>query len=124
MDKNKFGERVRARRIELGLSQGELAKRLGYTSRSTINKIENGTNDVGQTKVVDFAKALNTTIGYLMAWDETPGVFYNKLVPDLNELETQVIKALRRSDKLTKQMVLRTLGIDVDKVDELLIHKL
>lgn len=124
MDKNKFGERVRTRRIELGLSQEELAQRLGYTSRSTINKIENGTNDVVQTRVVDFANALHTTIAYLMAWDEMPGVFYNTLVPDLNDLETEIIKALRKSDKLTRQMVLRTLGIDTNRVDELLIHKL
>ena len=34
------GDRIRKRRIELDLSQEELAKRCGYTSRSTINKIE------------------------------------------------------------------------------------
>jgi len=123
MDKNKFGERVRARRIELGISQEELAKRLGYTSRSTINKIENGTNDVVQTRVVDFARALQTTISYLMAWDETTDLFCKMLVPDINDMEVEVIKALRKSDKLTKQLVLRTLGIDTNRVDELLIHK-
>ena len=121
MDKNKFGERVRERRLELGLSQDELAKKLGYSSRSTINKIENGTNDVVQTKVVDFARALETTISYLMAWDETP-LSKDMLVMDLNEMEKTLIKTLRKSDKLTKQMVLRTLGLDADKVDELLIH--
>lgn len=123
MDKGKFGERVKARRIELGLSQEELARKLGYTSRSTINKIENGTNDVVQTKVVDFAKALDTTIAYLMAWDETVSSFKDILVPDVNDMEKEVIKALRKSDRLTKQMVLRVLGIDPGRVDELLIHK-
>lgn len=123
MGKNEFGKRVRKRRIELGLSQEELAKRLGYSSRSTINKIENGTNDVVQTKVVDFAKALDTTIAYLMAWDETPIAVKDQLVPDMNDMERIVIKALRNSDKLTKQMVLKILNIDVNKVDELLVHK-
>jgi len=119
MDKNEFGKRVRQRRIQLGLSQEELAKRLGYSSRSTINKIENGTNDVVQTKVVDFAKALDTTVAYLMAWDETSPAFKSQLVPDINDTECIVIKALRDSDKLTKQMVLRILNIDVNKVDEI-----
>ena len=35
-------KRIRARREELGISQEELAKRMGYKSRSSINKIENG----------------------------------------------------------------------------------
>jgi len=35
-------KRIRARREELGISQEELAKRMGYRSRSSINKIENG----------------------------------------------------------------------------------
>ena len=35
-----IGSRIRNRREELGLSQDELGKRLGYKSRSSINKIE------------------------------------------------------------------------------------
>ena len=41
-----FYERIRRRREELGLSQDELAKKLGYKSRSSINKIEKGENDI------------------------------------------------------------------------------
>ena len=118
MDKNIFGERVRERRQQLGMSQEELAKRLGYTSRSTINKIENGTNDVVQTKVIDFANALDTSIAYLMAWDKSE-VFRNELIPEANVTEKEVIKSLRKADRLTKQMVLQLLKMDVNKVDEL-----
>lgn len=118
MDKNIFGERVRERRQQLGMSQEELAKRLGYTSRSTINKIENGTNDVVQTKVIDFANALDTSIAYLMAWDKSE-VFRNELLPEANVTEKEVIKSLRKADRLTKQMVLQLLKMDVGKVDEL-----
>lgn len=118
MDKNIFGERVRERRQQLGMSQEELAKRLGYTSRSTINKIENGTNDVVQTKVIDFANALDTSIAYLMAWDKSE-VFRNELLPEANATEKEVIKSLRKADKLTKQMVLQLLKMDVNRADEL-----
>ena len=37
-----IGERIRQMRIGLGLSQDELAKLVGYKSRSSINKIEIG----------------------------------------------------------------------------------
>ncbi len=64
--KTLIGDRIKKRREELGLSQDELAKRMGYKSRSSINKIELNLSDVPQKKIIDFAKALNTTIGYLM----------------------------------------------------------
>lgn len=63
-------KRIKKRREELGLSQEELAKRLGYKSRSTINKIELGINDVTQSKIVAMAKALETTPAYLMGWED------------------------------------------------------
>ena len=61
--------RIRKRREELGLSQEELAKRMGYKSKSSINKIEMGINDIPQSKVIAFAQALNTTTAYLMGND-------------------------------------------------------
>lgn len=65
------GERIKQRRIELGLSQDELAKKVGYKSRSSINKIELS-RDLPLRKVELMAKALDATPGYLMGWsDET-----------------------------------------------------
>lgn len=64
-----IGKRIKARREELGLTQQELAERMGYKSKSAINKIEVGINDVSQKKIVAFAEALNTTIAYLMGWE-------------------------------------------------------
>ena len=63
-------KRIRKRREELGLSQDELAKKFGYKSRSSINKIEKGENDIPQSKIVAFAEALDTTPEYLMGWRE------------------------------------------------------
>ena len=61
---------IKEKREELGISQDELAKLTGYTSRSSIAKIEKGTVDLPQTKIMLFAKALNTTPAYLMGWEE------------------------------------------------------
>ena len=57
---------IKTRRKELKISQEELAKMTEYTDRSSIAKIENGTVDLPQSKIVLFAKALNTTPGELM----------------------------------------------------------
>ena len=48
---NKFGEKIKEIRKQAGLNQDEFAKELGYTSRSTINKIEKGINDMSQDKL-------------------------------------------------------------------------
>ncbi|MEQ2867694.1 MAG: helix-turn-helix domain-containing protein [Selenomonas noxia] len=65
-------KRIRTRREELGISQEELAKRMGYKSRSSINKIEKGENDIPQSKIVAFAQALQTTAEALMGWEQSP----------------------------------------------------
>jgi transcriptional regulator with XRE-family HTH domain len=65
-----FGNRVKELRLEKEMSQDELAKRCGYGSRSTINKIELGINDIPQSKIKAIAEALNVSIGTLLCWDE------------------------------------------------------
>ncbi len=65
-----LGEKIRRKRKEAGLSQEELAAKTGYTSRSSINKIELGKVDLPQSKIKIIAQALNTTPAYLMGWDD------------------------------------------------------
>ncbi len=65
-------ERIKSRREELGLSQEELAHRIGYKDRSSIAKIESGVNDITQSKIKAIADALDTTPSYLMGWEESP----------------------------------------------------
>ena len=65
-----LGTQVRKRRQELGLTQKELAERLGYTSRSTINKIELGINDVPLSKLENFAKVLKVPVAWLLELDD------------------------------------------------------
>ena len=65
-----IGEKIKNRRLTLGMSQRELARRMGYSDNSTLNRIEKGSVDVTQAKVVQFSKALNCSIAYLMDWEE------------------------------------------------------
>lgn len=53
-----IGERIKKRREELGLSQETLAERLGYKSKSSINKIELNQRDLPQSKIKMIADAL------------------------------------------------------------------
>lgn len=67
---NDIYSRIKSKREELGYSQEELATKLGYKNRSSVHKIEMGVNDIPQSKIEAFAKALKTTPAYLMGWDE------------------------------------------------------
>lgn len=66
---SKIGSQILKRRKELGWTQEELAIKMGYKTKSSINKIENGNSDIPQSKVMKFAEVLDTTPGYLMGWD-------------------------------------------------------
>ena len=63
-----IGSRIKQRRESLGMTQEDLAFKLGYKSRSTINKIENGARDVSQSKLFGFANALRTSPEYLLGY--------------------------------------------------------
>jgi len=65
-----IGERIKIRREQLNIAQDELAKKIGYKSRSSINKIEMGHYNLTQSKIKAIADALETTPGYIMGWDE------------------------------------------------------
>lgn len=64
------GERIKQRRIELGWSLRELAKRMGYANQSTISRIETGSIDIPQSKVVKFSEVMGVSVAFLMGWDE------------------------------------------------------
>lgn len=67
-----IGERIKARRKELQLSQRDLADRMGYSNHSTITRIEAGTVDLPQSRIQQFADVLGTTPSHLMGWDAEP----------------------------------------------------
>ena len=78
------GENILLMRKRLGWTQEELARKMGYKSKSTINKIELGINDIPQSKIVQFADVLGTTPAFLMGWDEEENPEQNS--PDKVEL--------------------------------------
>lgn len=101
----KLGRQIRRLREQLGMSQEELAKKLGYKSKSSINKVETGSQSLTQSKIMRFAEALKTTPGELLDWDsdDAPDVEYS------NERQRQIFsenlrRLLKESDKTQKEL--------------------
>ncbi len=59
-------ERIKALRIQQGMSQYDLARKVGYEGRSAISKVENGDRDISQSMIVKYANALGVTPTYLL----------------------------------------------------------
>lgn len=78
---------IKKKRLELGLSQEELAKKTGYSSRSMIAKIEAGDIDLYQSKIDEIAKALDTTSAELMGWENITIEDKYNMVSSSNSLE-------------------------------------
>ena len=66
----KLYENIKRLRKENGWSQDDLAKRLGYTDRSSIAKIEAGAVDLSESKIMAFAKVFGVEPNYLMGWTD------------------------------------------------------
>ena len=81
-----LAEKVKMRREQMGLSQEELALRMGYKSRSSINKIETG-RPVTQKIIARLAEALDVSIPYLMGWEEKPA----EELQDMGALAAQLL---------------------------------
>lgn len=94
------GKNILELRKKLGWTQEELARRVGYSSKSTINKIEMGSRDLPQRKIKLFADALGVTPGVLMGWE------WEEEPEELAEITAQVLQ-----DPDLLQMVKQYLGL-------------
>ena len=59
---SKLGDKIKQIRINEGLSQEAFAKELGYTSKTTINKIEKGINEISYDKLMILIDKYNLTL--------------------------------------------------------------
>lgn len=98
------GDNIARLRKQLEWTQEELAIKMGYKSKSTINKIELGINDIPQSKIAQFAEVLGTTPSHLMGWDrEKP----TPEEPKLNEGEKLLVELFRKVPEDQQQLVLQ-----------------
>lgn len=111
-----IGDRIRTRREELGLSQDELAEKMGYKSRSTIAKIEKGVNDVAQKTTVKFAAALNTSVAYLMGWDEEETKKEPAIADELSSTKKQLLDLVSSMSESEAAVMLASLKSALGKL--------
>ena len=117
-----LAEKVKMRREQLGLSQEELALRMGYKSRSSINKIETG-RPVTQKIIARLSDALGVSIPYLMGFDEKPpaelqdmGALAAQVVMDLDAMGMmRDYMRLGESDRHTVRVLVETLAAKTKK---------
>ena len=110
MSNGKIGDRRKERRECLKMSQDDLAKKLGYKSRSSINKIERDASGLPQSKIVAIANALNTTPAYIMGWEANKPETSKKI-----DATTDVLIRME-TDKLYSELVLTLYKMDNDKL--------
>ena len=79
--KKVFGQNLKRLRLERGMSQDELAKALGYTNRSSINKIEVGRSSVPTEKITHLAQILNVSPLELFKDDSEPVITISNKPP-------------------------------------------
>lgn len=65
-----IGDRIKSRRTELGYTQEQLATKLGYKTKGSIAKIENGEQSLTPERLYDIAKVLETSPSYLAGWED------------------------------------------------------
>ena len=70
---------IKSLRLSKELSQEQLAAMTGYKDRTSIAKIEAGKVDLSQSKIIEFAKALDVTPSYLMGWNSSDDVDLTKI---------------------------------------------
>ena len=103
------GERIKKRREELGMTQDELAQKVGYKTRSSVAKLESNANGMLQSKLVLFADALQTTPSYLMGWTE------DEKTEKKNDIIADIILRLR-SDEEFNDIVTNIHQLPTDKL--------
>lgn len=117
---------IKQRRLELGMTQSDLAKKLCYADKSMIAKIEKGLVDLTQSKIIAFAEALDISPGDLMGWDDKDNIIeeyndnieylsknYPNLVDLYNEIHSneQLVILFDKAKKLEPQDLAQILKI-------------
>ena len=104
--------RIRQRREALGISQEELAARMGYRSKSSITKIEKGINDIPQNKLEAFAAALDTTPGWLLGLEEDAPAVPAGFAPLPQMTQVPLVGAIACGSPITaEQNIERYIGV-------------
>lgn len=118
----KVGQRVRSRRLEIGMSQERLAEMLGVTFQQ-VQKYEKGVNRIAVSRLLDIANALELPASRFFDGLETRGVaeareaYVDDAMATPEGVQLMALFASIKSKKLRRQVVelVRTLTEDTSE---------
>lgn len=120
-----FGERVKQIRTAKGMSQDELAIKSGYTSRSTISKIEHGRADVPRSQIVLIAQALGVSPMELTLVEEPTAkeIALARQIMRLDAYRRALIDSILNTEPETIKKDTKGADQSAPMVQRLLVHK-
>lgn len=91
---------IKQKRYEMGWTQSDLAKKIGYSNKSMIARIEAGDVDLTQSKILKFAEVFGCTPSELMGSGENLSQKLNEFIDKLNEAGME--KLIERAEELSE----------------------
>lgn len=91
-----IGQVIKEKRISLGMTQKELAQKVGYKNATSITRIENE-RDLPIYKLQPIAKALNIDIRELFGWSDKE-----------EEMEDRLLTYFRQLSDSNKELIIKT----------------
>lgn len=105
------GEKIKEVRELKGMSQDELAKKMGYKDRSSISKIEKDNDDnISLNTVQKAADALHCSPLYLMGWDDDSTIEMEKQRSERLDKFVELYSQLNESDQNLIDGMLKSLS--------------
>lgn len=86
-----LGQRIRAQRIRLGMTQEELAEAL-YVEKSTISYYENDKKEMRASGLAEMARVLQTTPNYLLGYAYSDDDFLSEALSLLEGIKDETVK--------------------------------
>lgn len=112
-------ERIKKRRLELGLSYGDLAKKTGI-NKATLQRYESGSiSNLPTGRLIDIAKALFVSPQYLLTGKENEGEASLREKYGLDGDVDQMVEAMHKNPKL-RVLFSRTAKMDEEGIDAVL----
>lgn len=113
---NETRRRIAERRLALNITQLQLAKKLGYTSREYVSRIERGSLPLSKKSLDKWAVALETTTEYLLHMTDN--------INGTTELKTEYEDEINTLTKLFSKMNKKERYVLLDFAETILKNKM
>lgn len=97
-----IGDRIKNRRLELGISQTELADKIKSSKQSLYKYETNIITNIPSDKIEKIANVLETTPAYLMGWEENLTKSNANLVVDMLT-DCNLVEHVQKLQNLSKE---------------------